>query len=147
MSLLHEVSANVLAADVLSANTLVLEAPTPPTMATVSQQLITNTVITLPADDVIRINVVFTNAIPIAQTVNISISNTQNVQLKVGTELVLYFQLIANGGDRSEIILSSDFFLLNRTEPTNTIQVSDIQYLVARFSFNGAVFANTDENC
>lgn len=67
--------------------------------------------------------------------------------MKVGTELVLYFQLIPNGADESDIILSSDFFYLHRTTPTNILRVSNIQYLVARFSFNGAVFANTDENC
>ena len=89
MSLLKEISANVFATD-----TLVLTEAAAVT-TTISQQLTTATVITLPSStntaNLLRINVVFTNTIPITQPVTISISNAQNAV--VGTELVLFIRL------------------------------------------------------
>ena len=140
MSLLKEISANVFATD-----TLVLTEAAAVT-TTISQQLTTATVITLPSStntaNLLRINVVFTNTIPITQPVTISISNAQNAV--VGTELVLFIRLsYESPTDPSAITLSSDFYWTACGTFRSVVDLSGINYLVMRFLYNGTVFVNT----
>lgn len=140
MSLLKEISANVFATDAL----VLTEAAAVTT--TISQELTTDTVITLPSSssiaNLLRVNVVFTNTIPITQPVTISLSNAQNAV--VGTELVLFIRLsYVSPTDPSVITLSSDFYWTACSTFKNVVDLSGINYLVMRFLYNGTVFVNT----
>lgn len=146
MSLLKEISATFLDAETIVAETVV----SPPTVA-ISQLLTANTVITLPenaASGNSKINVLFTNAIPITQPVTISISNAQSAAV-LGTELVLYFTFVIDPlapNDTSLVTLSSDFFYIACGAVETNITVT-AQYFVIRFLFNGTVFVNTSDTC
>ena len=143
MSLLKEISANVLAT-----NTIVLTTAAAVT-TTISQELTPTTVITLPSSDsdlanLLRINGVFTNTIPITQPVSISLSNAQNAV--VGTELVLFIRFsYESPADPSAITLSPDFYwtACDRLTDNNIVVLSGINYFVMRFLYNGTVFVNT----
>jgi hypothetical protein len=143
MSLLKETSATVLAAD-----TLVLASPLTanggaPTATTISQELTTTTVITLPSDmtNLMRINVVFTNTLPTTQPVTISVSNASSAV--PGLELVLFIRLAGSINDATAITLSPDFFWTACGTYQSTVELRQLSSLVMRFLFNGTVFVNT----
>lgn len=142
MSLLKEVPENVLATD-----TLVLATSTSAGAATttISQELKTNTVITVPSY-VSKVNVKFTNALSTGTVVTISVDNIGSVA--VGTELVLYIELTnLSPTVGSEIYLSSDFYYTRCSAPTNYLDFYNVQYLVLSFLFNGTFFVNTNDLC
>ena len=143
MSLLKEVPENVLATDTLVlANSTSAGAAT----TTISQELTTNTVITVPPY-VSKVNVKFTNALSTGTKVTISVDNIGSVA--VGTELVLYIELTNLSPDvGSEIyLLSSDFYYTRCSTPTNFLDFFNVQYLVLSFLFNGTLFVNTNDLC
>ena len=142
MSLLKEVPENVLATDTLVlANSTSAGAAT----TTISQELTTNTVITVPPY-VSKVNVKFTNALSTGTKVTISVDNIGSVA--VGTELVLYIELTNLSPDvGSEIYLSSDFYYTRCSTPVNFLDFYNVQYLVLSFLFNGTLFVNTNDLC
>ena len=142
MSLLKEVPENVLATDTLVlANSTSAGAAT----TTISQELTTNTVITVPPY-VSKVNVKFTNALSTGTKVTISVDNIGSVA--EGTELVLYIELTNLSPDvGSEIYLSSDFYYTRCSTPVNFLDFYNVQYLVLSFLFNGTLFVNTNDLC
>jgi hypothetical protein len=141
MSRLKEISDNVLAADAL-----VLAVPQVAASTTIFQEVLLNTVVTVPSN-VLKVNVKFTNVIPARDDVRytISVGNIENVA--VGTELVFYIELSGLDTGSANIQLSnSDFVYTQCGVPRNHI-LFNTQYLVLSFLFDGTVFVNTNDVC
>jgi len=141
MSRLKEISDNVLAAD-----TLVLAVPQVAASTTIFQEVLLNTVVTVPSN-VLKVNVKFTNVIPARDDVRytISVGNIENVA--VGTELVFYIELSGLDTGSANIQLSNSDFVYTQCGVPQNLILFNTQYLVLSFLFDGTVFVNTNDVC